>query len=584
MNECGEITMFRLKPLKSSTVPLKWVVVHFDGNNTTCAFCTCKNEEWKVLPQLIGGPANLEYIASQVRTKEITWLVGEGLYEWLCSQDLYRQIVAGKASLPLGNSNSNMGKLTGQFATGDPCIIDLVFEGKRLHCIDFGNWGIHDVKSIDHAVQSLRDYVRMVSDLDMGTIKSTAAAQGAARFRSRDIDDHRIYCHQVPEVRRLERDAFYGGRAECLTLGQVDGTVYDLDAVSMHPTIGLEEKFPVKLIDLSPFPANERLLKHYRAGRHIFARVKLRTPSPDYPVRMKLPGGGERTWTIYPTGEFETVLPGPEFAHALESDRIIEVKEWAAYDTARIFKENSEWFFDIKDRLEPLGLSHMKDCLKLAQNAFYGNMGRRGRRWINGIKWHDAEWGMWWGRHPVIGNVVAWRAIAGVHQYLDSGGEPETSCPAISATMFSYCRVRLLAYIQTAGRENTHYYDSDGLAVNCKGAVKLHSRHNELRIKKQSDDVEFRGIKYYRFDDVWTHAGVPTWAERLPDGSARFPRHEPFNFGMWHAMPFQHKYILAANDPFPKYRHGIVAHGGRVSPFVLPFKEKIDGSNEKKEK
>jgi DNA polymerase type B, organellar and viral len=567
----GEIQMFRLKPLKSNTVPLRWAVVHCNPVYQMMQYMSYQNGVWKKRGKGEGSIVSLITIASMARTAEVTWVVVENAYEWLCSQGFYQQISSGEICLPLGDSSSKGGILTGQFCTGDPTIVDVNVGTKRLHVIDFCQLGIHYVNSLEDGIEKLKDYVRMTVDLEMGSIKSTASAQGGARFRTHDMTNHRIYCHQMPDVRKLERNAFYGGRCEALTLGRVTEPTYHYDAVSMHPTIGISEKFPTKLVDFGASAHRLRMLRHWRAGRHIIAKVRLRTTSPDYPVRMKLPGGGERDYTIYPVGEFETYLCHPEFSHALERNRIIYVVFWSAYEIDTIFVESSKWFFTAKDSLQGLGLAHMKGSLKLCQNSLYGNLGRRGRAWIDTTKWHDAEWGMWWGRHPKIGNVVTHRAIYGVHQYLDSGLEPENSCPAISATMFSYSRIALLGLIQMAGWENTHYYDTDGLVVNLEGKIRLQDTHVNLKLKEEGGDVDIRGIKYYRFGSRWVHAGVPEWAERHEDGSVSFRKHEPFNFGMWHNTPFAHKFILAKNDPHPKYRHGFVGPDGRVSPFELPF-------------
>jgi hypothetical protein len=569
----GDIQMFRLKPLSSAIVPQRWVVIYFNQIATEVASFTYRDGCWSPRGTRNGYTVTVLDVAEECRRREVTWVICNDLYAWLCSQGFYHQITTGKVSLPMGNSSSNNGKLTGQFVVGDPCIIDLEVGEKRLHCVDFCNFGIDEVQSIKDAVQRLSDYVRLTVGLDLGSLKSTAAAQGSCRYRTHDMLFHRLYCHQMKELRQLERDAFYGGRAECKTIGKITEPTYHMDAISMHPTIGMREKFPTKLIDFGPGEYRKRMMSHYRDGKHIIAKVELETPTPDYPYRCTLPGDDNRPVTIYPIGPFTTTLCHPEFSHALERDRVKRVVFWAAYDCDAIFRLNSMSYFSAKDRLGGLGLSHMKGSLKLVQNSLYGHLGRRGRRWIDGPKWTDAEWGMWWGRHPIHNNVVTWRAVYGVHQYLDSGLEPENSIPAISATMFSYSRMYLLDLIEAAGWKKTHYYDTDGVVTNYDGYCYLNHPVHNCKLKEQSSDVDIRGIKYYRFGPRWVHAGVPGYAERHSDGSASFEKHEPFNYGMWHGTPFQHKFILAKNDPYPKYRHGVVGSDGRVSPYSLPFKE-----------
>ncbi len=264
--------------------------------------------------------------------------------------------------------------------------------------------------------------------------------------------------------------------------------------------------------------------------------------------------------------------------HSLENGRIRKIHYWSAYEADTIFRENSEWYLRAKDNMEELGLTNMKGALKLCQNSLYGNIGRRGRMWIDVPPWHDAQWGMWFGRHPTVGTVVSYRAVYGIHQYLDHGVEPEMSCPAISATVFSYCRLYLLKLILQAGRNNVHYYDTDGLIVNHQGHKSFVSSTNGyvyssklLKLKEACSDVDIRGIKYYRFGERWNHAGVPEWAERNSDGSASFERHTPFTASLRKGDPFTAKIVIARTNPYPRYRHGVVCRGGRVHPFVLPM-------------
>ena len=395
MNEnAGEIQMFRLKTLKSSTVPHRWCVIYKGTSRTEMQCLSYRDGVWRSLGRMASDVVTVNDVAKESRTKEACWVVCDGMYEWLCVQGLYSQIVSGEVSLPFATSSSNSCVLTGQFATSSPTLIDLVVGGKRLYCIDFANWGIHNIAGIDDAVGSLKSYIDMVSLLNMGAVKSTAAAQGCARFRTHDLNDQPVYCHQVPQVRAMERAAFYGGRAECAFVGKIAEDVYDMDAVSMYPSIGLEELFPTKLVDFSPVPDMARMMKHYKKGRHIIAHVDLVTPSPDYPLRTRLPDDPTRPLTIYPTGKFSTFLAHPEFSHALESGRVLRVNNWAAYDCANIFRGNSEWFFEAKEILGKSRLLHMKNSLKLCQNSMYGHIGRRGRRWIDTEKWFDAEWGI----------------------------------------------------------------------------------------------------------------------------------------------------------------------------------------------
>jgi len=574
----NEIKIFRMRTLKSQTMPKQFIVVHFDGKMCHALYRQYAGGEWKREDRIEGPSVNLADIAALVRTSEECWVICEGLYPWLCHQGLYEQLVDRTVLLPTGNTLKTTGKLSGMFACGNPTIIDIRIAGKKLHCIDFANWGIEDVADLDAGYASLINYVTMVERYNMGSLQSTAGGQGKARFRTHDLGEQQLYCYQVSEVRQLERDAFYGGRCEPLTLGTVTEPCWHDDYSSLHATLALTKSFPTKLLHFGDSPPRCVIRKLVDDGLHIIAKLRLKTLTPDYPLRHNF-GSESLDWrTVYPIGEFVTTLCHPELVHALDRDRIEQVYFFAAYRAEPIFAANSEWFFRTKQALAGDGLASMAGPLKLIQNSLYGAIGRRGRMWIDQRKWHDSDWGMWWQRHPVHGNVVVGRAIYGKHQYLDAGLEPENSCPAISATMFSYSRMALLRAIEIAGRENVHYYDTDGLVVNGEGHARLSDHFLDMRSKWQSCDMDFRGLKFYRHDETWVHAGVPAWAERHLDGSVSFEKHAPFNWSLWQNTPFAAKYLMSKMEPQPPYRHGVLvpnfqhdSPGCRTGPFEFGF-------------
>ena len=566
-----EIKMFRMRGLKSQIMPKQFIVIHFDGKICDALYRQYKDGEWKSGGRIHGPEVNLADLAHMAKTQEECWVICEGIYAWLCHQGLYQQFVDKTVSLPIGDTAKDKGTLTGMFACGNPTIIDILIARKKLHCIDFANWGIEDVADLDAGYAALINYVAMVEKYSMGSLQSTAGGQGKCRFRTHDLGEQRLYCHQVAGVRQLEREAFYAGRNEVLTLGTVTEPCWHDDYTSLHATLALTKCFPTKLLDFGVDPPWLVLLEHVDNGHHVIAKVRLKTSSPDYPLRHNFDPDRQDWRTVYPIGEFVTTLCHPEFFHALERGRIEQCQFFAAYRAEPIFSANSEWFFRTKQALASDGLESMSGPLKLIQNSLYGAIGRRGRTWINQRKWTKAEWGMWWQRHPIHGNVTVGRAIYGKHQYLDSGHEPENSCPAISATMFSHSRMALLKAIEIAGLKNVHYYDTDGLVVNGEGHIRLSDHFLAMRSKWESSDMDFRGLKFYRHDKTWVHAGVPAWAERHLDGSVSFDKHAPFNWSLWQNTPFAAKYLLSKMEPHPPYRHGVLLDGGRTGPLKFGF-------------
>jgi hypothetical protein len=393
----------------------------------------------------------------------------------------------------------------------------------------------------------------------------------------------KIYCHQVPEVRKLEREAWYGGRCDAWQLGVIKEPVLHLDVKTQYAFIASKEEFPTRLVDYGVLPnscieqtdvyAIHDLIKQ---GYHVIAKVRVCTDKPSLPLRHE-------KLTIFPTGRFITTLASPELKFALENGLVESVLQYAVYETQKIFVENSKWFFEARKRLKELGLEDMSGPLKLAQNSMYGNIGRRGRKWIECPKVTDLKWGESIGRNPVTGEPCLRRIVYGVHQYLDLSGEPDTSCPAISATIFSYSRMQMWEYLCKADIENCFYDDTDGLQVNRRGALRLNYEEDESCIKpgdltlreftpdwnQTLKDIDIRGIKHYRFGDTWRQAGVPSNAERDEFGNVKFDIHTSFDMGLWHKTPLIHSYDQRKIKWNEIYKHGHVLESGRTVPFVM---------------
>jgi hypothetical protein len=488
---------------------------------------------------------------------------------------LYDQIEAGIVRLRTGKGNLNKGKLNGMLATGDPMILDIVVNKRNVHCVDLKNLGYSPKASIADTAALVLEHLAYVSREGMGSLSDTAAGQGLNRFRTNDINDNQIWCHQVQGVRKLERAAYYGGRAEAGFIGRRRQPTWHVDFKSKYASIGATRLFPVKLLTHGYGLTARELDQHYQDGRHVIARVRISTPTPTYPVRWSKS-------TVYPTGDFVTVLAMPELIYALRCGDIVAIHDYAVYKTAAIFKGNSQWFFDAKERLRSSGGKDSKDFLKKAQNSMYGNIGKMGRIWQETDRWTDIEWGQLWMLHPELHCPTVLRIVQGVNQFKVANVENDNSNPAISSTMASYGRVDLWLVLEAAGRQNRFAWDTDGVMVNRDGLDRLgvavdkfDGRPGELTIREYSEDVEIRGMKHYRFGNRWCQAGVPPDAARDEYGNATWMEHVPFIVSLWSCgkddgrhNPFAYKMERKESAAWPKYRHGKVMADGTVVPFT----------------
>jgi hypothetical protein len=427
---------------------------------------------------------------------------------------------------------------------------------------------------------------------NMGSAQDTASGQGLTRLRRYDLPEYPIYAHQVACVRELERASWYGGRCEANELGLIKEERWNMDVKSQYASYGLTKKFPTRLIDYNfeeewkSGNKNIYIIKKYLdCGLQVIAKVEICTNIPSYPLRHNI-------LTIFPVGNFITVLASPELNFAITNCHVVRVFEFAVYSCDYVLKKNSEWFLETRRKLDEQGLSEMSGPLKLSQNSGYGNIGRRKRKWVDTCKVTDIRWGQRPGRHPKTNEICMYRYVDGVNQYLDMTGEPDSSIPAIPSTMFSYSRVDMWKYECIAGRKNVSYKDTDGILVNRQGRDNLLTlehhlppRPGELVIREYSNDesfkeksVDIRGVKHYRFGDTWRQAGVPSNATRDQFGNVVFDQNIPFDISLRMSQPFKFGKDTIKKNWKEIYKHGRIVKGNNVEPFeVYIYKDQKTG-------
>jgi DNA polymerase type B, organellar and viral len=575
---------YLLKRLKTTRIPERFIAIHHAGMITSTITLDYYNGLWDSGDY--SHTNSLKYLwrslAEDCQSRKTTWLVGWRMYQTLCSLGIYNELESGRVSVKkkrrkpddAGDQSVWTQQCGAMICDSPPTIIDLDLGLQRyLRCIDLANWGLEICdwtdpnigECLEDAVQALQDYVCMVRALKMGTLQSTAASQGYARFRTHDHKT-KIAVHSIPEIRQLERRAYYGGRCECLQVGPVDGPLYYIDVKAMYSSIALTERFPTGYIGRCPIisigPQISIDVNYWYA-----ADVTISYDKPRYPCRIN-------GHTYYPVGKYTTSLCGAELVDAVRNDAIYSYQQVAMYNTGYVWRDYARWYTESLNNLGSLGLDHMKGALKLAVNASYGKVGASGKRWI------DCEpdgtcsrWGQWWREHPLTGEPTQGRSIDGIHQYLDTGGEPASSIPSLSAAMTSYGRVMLQRLIDQAGRDNVYYYDTDGLIVNKSGYKKLLAavpgdglNPGDLVVKAKVDNAWIGGIKHYRLGDHWVQAGVPADARRDKDGRATWDEHEPFAYGLWHGEPFHVRKYSRTRYGCRPYEHGTVRPDRRVEP------------------
>ena len=323
----------------------------------------------------------------------------------------------------------------------------------------------NDVLILKTAMMYLVDYIKSE---DLGCFKITIAGQSFSAYRRRFMVED-IYVHKIPEVTKLERDAYAGGRTECWRIGKVKEKTFYMDVTSMYPFIMMTKIFPKKLLSHRKHVTVTDLADLIARGFLVVARVKVNTNDPAY---FKKDGK-----LIFPVGEFTTTLCTPEISHALTHGHITGVEEVAIYEGAELFHDYVKYFFDLKNAASAAGDDVLTLVFKLFLNSLYGKFGQKQENYevigsapasvVSVENVYSVDHGKRFQVKTFGGSVFKKESLG------DGHSDAYDAFPAIAAHVTAYARVLLWEYVQTAGVSNVFYMDTDSIFCSEVGYKRL---------------------------------------------------------------------------------------------------------------
>ena len=376
-------------------------------------------------------------------------------------------------------------------------LVRFLYEGEALHGNPYGPWG--------------------------DTISSIAFKAFRCSFLR-----HKIALHVNTTAEEIEREAYSGGRTEAFCVGvNVPVPVYDVDFNSLYASVMIDNPFPIALDRVKQGGVSE-LYDDLRSNRLVIARVRLRASVPAFPVK------GDKL--LFPVGEFDTTLCGPELALAFSLGAVRSVDTWVTYRGAAIFNEYVSTFYGLRLEAAEAKRSAIVQLCKNLLNNLYGKFGQRRENWV---RVGDAP-PFAIGTEEFIGpDGVAFteRTFGGGRWVAETPQEAYNSFPAIAAFVTSYARVKLWGAMNVAGNYDPsiesgaagrefYYCDTDSLMVSQRGyerlcAADMVSTHGLGKMKLERTAIgqaRFNGAKNYLLDETVKRKGVPasardTWAD-----------------------------------------------------------------------
>lgn len=535
-----------------------------------------------------------------------TWLLSEGCGRIWPLIGLWQQIECGRVTItgrdPYADSDSDgpgragvsggrqslspvssgriqraRDRLSGMLVVADPpCVLsarvgwspgDITWLDARNYAVQLPAISARGPSAVQWLIQLWRDYHHLCVALNLGSACATTGSQSLHGWRVGYYTGG-VYAGGTRAVTETEVAAVVGGRTECFRVGQLSGPVYHLDIRSAYGAMCVQESVPIRICRVSPdVPLAD--LGLCLALNQCIASVRIRTEERAYPCTRD----GR---TIYPVGEYDTVLCGPELADAYGHDRILRCYSLLEYDDAPIMRDYARAVYLQRCLHEAAGRTAMASVCKALLVGIVGKFAQRDRRWTHcPDMWTDIMYGEWYGA-TATGKGCRYRSLAGVVQRDDILGLSSEAVPAVTAWIMSAARMMLLRHIRTAGWDHVYYCDTDSLMVDHDGFLRLCEANviqtaqlGYLYVKGVHDHVDIRGAKYYVEDGSIVCAGLPRGrCVDAADGLHYWYDDSASVDAAHHCRPGAAR-TLRRYERRTDYHGGIVRGDGRVDPIVM---------------
>ena len=436
--------------------------------------------------------------------------------------------------------------------------------------IDFENCSYFELsiycrRDVEILLFAFKDFIAFLQDNHISRLCYTIASTAMAAYLF-SCYTHKIYIHNNSEAIDLERKSYRGGRVECFYIGDLNTeNYYVLDVNSLYSTVMFHGLFPCKYKAIRHNLTIETLGVELK-NNSVIADVLIETDEPVYAVK--------RDRTIFPIGNFWTVLCSPELLYALDHNHIREIRTSVVYEQAPLFRRYVEKFYSLRMDFKKRGIKTYSEIVKLLLNSLYGKFGQKAEVWKKiGEAPNEKD------RVEICFNAstdgpLKIRYLLGEVWELTGYEECFNSFPAIASHVAAYARMYLYKLLKITGAGNYFYCDTDSIIVNAAGLENLKPFINEtnlgaLKLEETTSTLQIRGLKDYSTDSKTVIKGIRKTAVKISDGIYSQQR--------WPSL----KGLLSSGDPdtytikteqkilVRKYTKGIVQRDGSVSPLTL---------------
>lgn len=354
-------------------------------------------------------------------------------------------------------------------------------------------------------VEILRDaWMRCIgwlADSNAGNWRPTGAGMAWSFWRHQHYT-HRILSHSDDDLRTLERQAAWTGRAEAWQLGRMKtGPWVEWDMTAAHARIARDCNVPTKPWGELPDPT-----KWERASRRDTRAVLLDCiVSTDVPVAPTSHADG----ILWPVGTFPTTLWDHEARMVLDAGGTITPRRAFVYSTAPALRSWAEWVLDVIG--QPIGSVDpvVQAMVKHWSRALIGKFATRYATWEHFGDLPTRDFRSGWAFDADAQEMQRTLHVGNRLLMQSAMVDGHDTAPAVMSWIMAECRRRLWHVMQSAGIDHVAYVDTDAVIVDTKGDRALAAADLDgLRRKGRWQRLEIIGTRRLVLDGQLRAAGV----------------------------------------------------------------------------
>lgn len=382
-------------------------------------------------------------------------------------------------------------------------------------------------RDVDILRKTVMELIKFLQIHDFSRLMPTASSLALNIFRHKFYPqkDEEIWIHKKTPLYHLERQSYRGGFTDVLRYGEFDEHITKLDVNSMYPSIMRDNKLPVKAIcycnckHKSQSELKQLIRDNLCDDRGVIANVSVTMPE-DNGWLLNTGKVDNEEKCIRLAGKFTGTFASPEVQYILDHGKINNVYSVAVYKMANMFDDYVEEMYSLRKQYQDENNDLYETFVKLLMNSLYGKFGEH--KIVDKVvgETEDVRCEAKEVKSPGLGLHIEMSIGHKIFVQEQKAEPARNALIPIASFVTAYGRMKIVNYIEEAGRENCNYTDTDCIAVNDEGYDRLNHHIDEqelgkLDIEDEANYVGFYRPKFYDFGDKRKCKGVTSDAEKI---------------------------------------------------------------------